>query len=391
MATPLQETEPLDSAAAIRGRARELGFALCEVGPASSSPFKAAFMRWLAEGHHGEMAYVADHAEVRVDPAQLLPGAVSVICVADWYATQAIDAAEAKHSGRIARYAWGRDYHKVMRRRLFTLADAMRQSFPEGAFRVTVDTAPTFEREHAARAGLGFIGKHTLTIHPRLGSWLLLGCIFSTVRLHEDAPATAEPASHALATLGDRVPGCANCTRCIDACPTDCIRPYQLDADRCISYLTIEHRSTIAPGLHAAMGDWLAGCDICQDVCPYNRAMDRRMEGAESGPGLMTSATVPLDFRPRPELAAGLDPFEVVRWTEEDRLRAVGGTALTRIKLEPWKRNAMIVLTNRAMDAQDQAISREVEAVLIDMAEAPDGSDMLRQTARQCLARLRDS
>jgi len=374
----------LTDAGAIRGRADELGFAACEVGPAAPTAFAAVFERWLGEGRHGEMSYLAEQASIRMNPAELLPGAKSVICVADWYGGVDARSADGRggHRGRIARYAWGRDYHKVIRKRLFTLADELRADWPDESFRVTVDTAPTFEREHAGRAGLGFIGKHTLTIHPTLGSWLLLGCIVTTASIHEpDRPAPDGPA---LATLGDQLPGCADCTRCIDACPTDCIRPYELDAERCISYLTIEHRSPIDPALHAAMEDWIAGCDICQEVCPYNR----RQVPLKQASSLPYSAATPLDYRPRPEVAGGIDPYEVLQWSEEDRLAAVAGTALTRIKLDAWKRNALIVLTNLALREDDPNARRRARDAMATLAADPGQAAMVIETARQCLDRL---
>ena len=140
----------------------------------------------------------------------------------------------------------------MIKKRLFRLADLLRERWPDHHYKVAVDTAPILEREHAMRAGLGWVGKHTLIIHPRLGSWLLLGQIVTTLDIQPDEPA---------------IDHCGTCTRCIDACPTNCIEPYQLDAQRCISYLTIEHRSLIDHEFHSAMGDWIAGCDVCQEVC----------------------------------------------------------------------------------------------------------------------------
>ena len=160
------------------------------------------------------------------------------------------------YQGRIARYALGDDYHEIIKDRLHVLADWLRQIAPDAQTRAAVDTAPVLERELAGLAGIGWVGKNTCVIHPRVGSWLLLGQIITTLSLSADEP------------MPDH---CGTCTRCIDACPTDAItQPYQLDASRCISYLTIEHRGEIPTEFHGPIGDWLYGCDICQDVCPHN-------------------------------------------------------------------------------------------------------------------------
>ncbi|HEX7010591.1 MAG TPA: tRNA epoxyqueuosine(34) reductase QueG, partial [Phycisphaeraceae bacterium] len=278
--------------------AQQLGFALVGIAPAQPSEHAETVRQWISEGRHGEMHYLAEHLDLRLDPARLLPGARSVIAVADLYhhPSQAPAEAEARPSsasgdsplprgrvrGRVARYAWGEDYHKVIKKRLHQMADALRERFPDAAFRCTVDTAPALEREHAMRAGLGWVGKHTLLIHPRHGSWTLLGLILTTLAIQDSAQAgfpgrTVVPADH-----------CGTCTRCIDACPTQCIENPDLtgrraiDATRCISYLTLEHRGPIDPSLHRAMGDWIAGCDVCQEVCPFN-SEDRLLRVPEKG------------------------------------------------------------------------------------------------------------
>ncbi|RMH11536.1 MAG: tRNA epoxyqueuosine(34) reductase QueG, partial [Planctomycetota bacterium] len=229
--------------------------------PAEPSRQGDALRRWLKRGEHGSMAYMARYTDVRTDVRLLLEGARSVVMVADLYATRGAAPDESRSGfGRVARYARGRDYHKVIKKRLHQLSDELAGQYPGHRFRTFVDTAPVLERELAARCGIGWQGKHTLTIHPQLGSYLLLGGIVTTLEL-EPPPEQPKAVDH-----------CGTCTRCIDACPTQAIRPYHVDARKCISYLTIEHRGTIDPEFHEPMGDWIFGCDVCQEVCPHNSA-----------------------------------------------------------------------------------------------------------------------
>ena len=275
-------------------RARALGFAHTGICAATPTTFDRALQAWLDDGRHGSMAYLDRHREVLRDPAGLVPGARSIICVADQYATGARDA---PGPGRIARYARGRDYHKVIRKRLHTLADALRETWPDATFRACVDTAPLLEREYAARTGIGAIGKHTLLLRPGTGSWLLLGELVTTAELAStrDDPALHDP--------------CGTCTRCIDACPTDAITPWSVDARRCIAYLTIEHRERIDPADHAAIGDWIFGCDICQEVCPHGTPTRRGRR----------SAVIPDDYAPRRDR---FDLRDVLAWDADARLDA---------------------------------------------------------------------
>ncbi len=309
---------------------RALGFALAGVAPAAPSAHAEFFRRWLADAKHAGMEWLGRNVEVRLDPGLLVPGARSVIMVADQYATRGEHDRAGLPSlepgatpGRIARYARADDYHDLIKRRLHALCDALRDRFPAETFRACVDTAPLMEREHAARAGLGWVGKHTLLIHPRLGSWLLLGGVVTTLDIEPSPGSALEP---------DR---CGTCTRCIDACPTSAITPYSVDASRCISYLTIEQRTPIEdPALRAGIGDWLFGCDICQEVCPHNSA---RPEGG--GAPLLGA------YSPRFE---ALDAREVAAWTDEDRRETLVGSAMKRANLEMLRRNAAIVLENAA-------------------------------------------
>lgn len=352
--------------------AQPLGFALVGVAPAELTGHEAFLRDWLSKGLHGEMAYLAEHLSQRIDPTVLLPGAKSIICVADRYAARAPEASTAAPSnphGRVARYAWGDDYHQTIKKRLFTLADVLRERFGAGhQFKVTVDTAPVLEREHAMRAGLGWIGKHTLLIHHRLGSYLLLGEIVTTLAIE-----TSGDADYPL-PLRPGTDHCGTCTRCIEACPTRCIASegYALDASRCISYLTLEHRSLIAPDLHNAIGNWVAGCDVCQEVCPHNR------------PGEARDEPVRAEYEPRPGVAGGLNLLELLNWSAEDRQRTFTRSALKRMKLEMVKRNALIAAGNHLARQDHPALRARITELAKDEAEHP----LVRETARQVLARL---
>lgn len=350
--------------------ARAAGFEGVGIAPAGLVPRAEYLQAWLERGWAGEMAYLARWRELRADPRLLLDGARSVIVVAHVYghgggggaqgagfgvqgagfredgtegesgrggegeknsleaSAKSCEGAPSKIPnpksavGRIAQYAWGRDYHDVMRKKLHGLVDALRQELDEPfAARVCVDTAPILEREWAAAAGVGWIGKNTLAINARLGSFFFLGEIVTTLELSPSAPA---------------VDHCGSCTRCLEACPTGAlVAPYEMDARRCISYLTIEHRSEVPTELRGLMGDWLYGCDICQDVCPHNRKAPATTE-AEYAPGANP-------LTPRANLDA------VVAMTQDEYQRAVNGSAMQRASLEMLQRNAAIVSANAAV------------------------------------------
>ena len=305
-------------AAGVKARARALGFDLVGIADAGPSRFRQYFRDWLDEGQAGGMRYLEGRFDERTDPATYLPGAQSVVCVAINYHVPLEEVPESQrpHHGRIARYALGDDYHELIKSRLHALADWMRETVPEAQTRACVDTAPVMEKELAARSGIGWLGKNCCLINPKIGSWLLLGEIVTTIALPPDAEATDH---------------CGTCTRCIDACPTQAIiAPYQLDARRCISYLTIEHRGPIAPEFHTAIGDWLYGCDICQDVCPFNRDP------------LVTS-----EQHLKPRFAGGtLNAAEVAGWSLDEFRQAFRHSAVKRLKLPQLQRNVQIVLNN---------------------------------------------
>ena len=377
---PAAEYAPDAAARRVYELGEQLGFAATGITDARSSEHVEHIRRWLSRGSHGEMGYLENNLHVRIDPDLLLKGACSIICVADRY----FDASgEAGHHaeisrGRIARYAMGEDYHKIIKKRLHTLADELSKVFPEETFRTAVDTAPTLEREHASRAGLGWQAKNTMLIHPRLGSYLLLGQIVTTLKLtpsrDADWPGLTEPP----------VDHCGSCTRCIDACPTRCIDPagYSLDASRCISYLTIEHRSLIDAEFHGRMGDWVAGCDVCQEVCPHN--IKRKTD-----PGVPTSVgmTLPMpnpDYQPRTDWLAGPPLLELLGWTEDDRRSAFRGSALKRIKLDMMKRNALIAAGNILRQREAPPLRRRIA----ELAADPSESELVRATAGEVLRRL---
>jgi epoxyqueuosine reductase len=342
------------------------------------------------------MEYLARNAEVRKRPELLLPGAKSVIVVGDLYrarevvgragvASAATEEERRTHTpapslgegesdardevqvlGRIARYAQGRDYHKVMKKRLHELCDALAAEHPGAGFRAFVDTAPVMERELALKAGLGWIGKHTLLIHPRLGSYMLLGGVMTTLEI-SDAAAKVEP-DH-----------CGTCTRCIDACPTEAITAYSVDARRCISYLTIERRGEIDESLQAKMGEWIFGCDVCQEVCPHNSVRPAGSDVGVVGVGVGAAHEA---YAPARET---LDAIAVLRWTEEDRRRELAGTAMTRAKLEMLKRNALIVVGNAVVDMETRRVLRAAVLAVVDDVGA---SAELVALAQRVLERL---
>ena len=222
-----------------------------------------------------------------------------------------------------------------------------------------MDTVPLLERDLARGAGLGRIGKHTLLIEPKKGSWAVLGVLLTTVPFEMDTPLDEDP--------------CGTCTRCIEACPTDAIEPWKVDARRCISYLTLEHRSAIPAELHEGLGDWLAGCDICQEVCPHNQPTAARASTSHAEA-----------FEPSRQ---GFDLLEVLGWTEEDRRAAFQGSALKRVKYDAFKRNALILLTNQVCQGDLEAKSTLLEQ-LHAIEQNESASEVLRETARVCRMRL---
>jgi len=302
--------------ASVKALALELGFDRAAIGPAAPPDHGPEFRRWVEVGHAGTMAYLERRLGERLDPGRVLPGAASIVCVAlNYYQGEAADPSWEP----VARYAWGRDYHDVMTPRLERLGAHLREAGGARS-RAYVDTGPVLERDLAARAGLGWIGKNTMLLHPALGSWFFIGVLLTTAELAHDAP------------LPDR---CGSCRACLDVCPTQAfVAPYLLDARRCISYLTIEHRGPIEPERQDGMGPWQFGCDLCQSVCPWNRKAPVTREG---------------DFFP-----AGPYPGAeaVLEMSDAEFRRRFAGTALLRPKAAGMRRNAAIALAN-ARPAKD--------------------------------------
>ena len=256
----------------VLAHARALGFDLAGIAPVGSPEHFDAFETWLAAGHHGEMAYMRTRTNLRADPNQLAPGAHAIVVVGANYHAGPLPEPPAPSHGRFARYSWADDYHDAIKSALCNLDAFIRERSGRLALgRVCVDTAPFLERDFAAQAGLGFIGRNTCLITPGLGSWTFLGALLVPEplgRLSATDAGTALPTPRRAS-----VAECGRCTRCLDACPTGAlVAPYVLDARRCISYLTIELRGPIPRELRTRMGNWVFGCDICQEVCPYNRA-----------------------------------------------------------------------------------------------------------------------
>ncbi|HET9579098.1 MAG TPA: tRNA epoxyqueuosine(34) reductase QueG [Usitatibacter sp.] len=299
---------------------RELGFDAVAIAGTELAEEEARLLEWLGRGWHGEMDYMARHGARRARPAELIPGTVSVISVRLDYGPR--DAREAQaildDPGRafVSRYALGRDYHKVMRAKLQALADRMTAELGPFHYRVFSDSAPVMEVSLAVRSGLGWRGKHTLLLAREAGSLFFLGELFVSLDLARDAPVSAH---------------CGTCERCIEACPTRAIvAPYQLDARRCISYLTIEHHGVIDEDLRPLMGNRIYGCDDCQIVCPWNK---------------YAQATRVADFAVRNGLdAAAL--VDLFAWTAEEFDRRLEGSAIRRIGHERWLRNIAVALGN---------------------------------------------
>src|SRR6185295_8883246 len=336
----------------IRQWGRELGFDAIAVAGTELAEEEARLLDWLDRGWHGEMEYMARHGARRARPAELVPGTVSIVTARLNYTSpgtrDAWETLDDPASAFVSRYALGRDYHKVMRAKLQALADRMTAELGTFHYRVFSDSAPVMEVSLAQRSGLGWRGKHTLLLSRDAGSLFFLGELFVALDLARDEP------------VGDH---CGTCERCIEVCPTQAIvAPYQLDARRCISYLTIEHHGPIPEELRPLMGNRIYGCDDCQLVCPWNK--------------YARAANDP-DFAVRNALdRASL--VELFAWTEEEFMRRFEGSAIRRIGHERWLRNIAVALGNAATSA-------EVVAALQSRAGHP--SALVREHVSWALAR----
>ncbi|MEO8464238.1 MAG: tRNA epoxyqueuosine(34) reductase QueG [Gammaproteobacteria bacterium] len=317
--TKLTAAQLDELSASIKQLGRGLGFTKLGVAATSLAEDEILLERWLAAGRHGEMAYMERHGTKRSRPGELVPGTVRVISVRmDYLRAESRDARSTlgdPRTGYVARYALGRDYHKVLRARLQRLADAIAERIGDFGYRVFVDSAPVLEKALARNAGLGWIGKHT-NLLDRDGSWFLLGEIYTDLPLPPDAPVTEH---------------CGSCHACIDVCPTRAIvAPYELDARRCISYLTIELRGSIPEPLRAPIGNRIFGCDDCQLFCPWNK---------------FAHASEVDDFAPRHALD-GTRLVELFAWSEAEWQVRTTGSAIRRAGYEGWLRNVAVALGN---------------------------------------------
>jgi epoxyqueuosine reductase len=355
----------------IAERAYALGFSLCGVAPLERFPEYAAFGEWLDRGYGGAMRYLEDPR--RRQPEHVLAGARSAIVCALNYNTPHPYSSEAPGPesdrgarGWISRYAWGRDYHEVLWERLNALADALKERFPEPhQSRAYADTGPVAERLFAKYAGLGWLGKNTLLLNEKMGSWFFLGVIFTTL---EFSPSLAR----------DEMPPadlCGNCRQCLDACPTGAfVEPYVMDARRCISYLTIELRGNVPEEFRERIGENVYGCDICQEVCPYNRDAP--------------VATIP-DFEPR-EFKPNESLFEPrLEWLagmgEEEFRGKFRGSAMKRTKWQGLVRNACIALGNAKLQRGSSEHTR-----IVELLRRLEGSSeaVIAESARWALSRI---
>ena len=346
----LSRSDLAELAATIKQEGAALGFQQVGISDTDLAGAEKRFEAWLEQGLHGEMAYMSRHGRKRTRPAALVPGTVRVISVRmDYWPASSVSVGamlDVPGQAYVSRYAVGRDYHKVLRQRLRRLARSIQDHIGMFGYRVFVDSAPVLEKPLAQKAGLGWIGKHTNLINPKAGSWFFLGELYTDLPLPVDEP------------IEDL---CGTCTACIEVCPTRAIvAPYVLDAQRCISYLTIELRGNIPEDLRSSIGNRIFGCDDCQLACPWNK-FARPSEEA--------------DFSPR----HGLDEATLValfRWSEEQWSAKTRGSALRRAGYEGWLRNIAVALGNGPN-------SREVVDALRERAEHP--SAIVREHVRWAL------
>ncbi len=315
--------------ARLKSTARQLGFTMCGICPAAAPTSMDKFDEWLNSGYAGQMHYLSDRREAYQHPKHVLEGVRSIVMLALPYATEPPHPT-ATGTGRVSRYAWGElDYHDVIRERLHQLADDFREVAPAAITRGVVDTAPLLEREFAQLAGLGWIGKNTLLLSKHAGSYFFLAALLTDQELAYDRPHATDH--------------CGTCTACLDACPTDAfVQPYVLDATRCISYLTIELQDVIPAELRPDIGDWAFGCDVCQDVCPWNHDAPRSAEPT---------------FAPQKSLNP-LELTELFGLDEQTFRTRYRRTPLWRSHRRGLLRNAAIVLGNQRPTSAVSALAK---------------------------------
>jgi epoxyqueuosine reductase len=353
----------------IKEKAYELGFDLIGIAPATRAPHANAYASWVDAGYAATMGYLTRDVARRQDLRHALPGACSVVVVGLSYfvANPPADLWNDPSRGRIARYAWGLDYHDVMTPRLHQLADfILRETRRQVEHRVYVDTGPVLERDFAAQAGLGFIGKNTCLISPMMGSYLFLGEILVNLELDYDQPA-ADSGARIEFPSNRRVGTCGACTRCLKICPTHAFpAPYVLDSNRCISYLSIELKGSIPPELRPLMGNWIFGCDECQSVCPWPRRF----------------------ARPTPQDFLRLDPDQVaprlldlMRLSDDEFRTRFRRTPLWRAKRRGLLRNVAVALGNWGDPQTIPTLQRALD----------DPEPLIREHAAWALARIQMS
>ena len=339
-------------ACSIKDWGRELGFQKVGIAGVELPADERRLEAWLAQGRQGDMQYMGRYGTRRTRPAELVPGTLRVISARMDYRAPGADPVtvltDAK-LGYVSRYALGRDYHRLVRARLARLAARIAEAAHAVGYRAFTDSAPVLEKALARDAGLGWIGKHTNLLDRQDGSWFFLGEVFTDLPLPPDAPVTAH---------------CGSCTACLDVCPTQAIvAPYELDARRCISYLTIEHHGPIPVEFRAAIGNRIYGCDDCQLVCPWNR---------------YAKLTAEPDFAVR----HGLDAPQLVElfaWSEEEFLRRTEGSAIRRVGYERWLRNVAVALGNAPPSAD------VIEAL---RSREHDPSELVREHVRWALEKV---
>ena len=342
----------VDAKSLLAAKARELGFALCRVARCGPPPHGEDFVRWLDAGWAGEMSPWLERGKAkRLDPQAVLPGARSVVVLAmNYWQGPRTGAQSRADAGRVARYAWGDDYHDLIETRLRALDGFLQEH--GGRQRYYVDTGPVLERDFAAEAGVGWQGKSTMLLHPELGTWYFLAELLTTLDLEPD-----EPVRHR----------CGRCTRCLDACPTGAIRrdrPFQLDARLCISYLTIEHKGAIPLELRPLMGDRIYGCDDCLDACPWNRFAQVSREAT---------------FQARPA-TAGMPLRDFLAMSDEDFRAAFKGSPIKRTKRRGLLRNVCVALGNVGTAADLPALERA----------AGQEEELVAEHARWAIARIHE-
>jgi len=314
------DTELAELAADIKRWGRELGFQQIGISDGQLAEHEQHLQDWLAKGYQGDMAWMAAHGNKRSRPEELLPGTRRVISARMDYLpadTQQIKVLKQPEKAYVSRYALGRDYHKLIRKRLAELAKRIEARIPSTSQRAFVDSAPVMERPLAEKAGLGWVGKHTLLINSTAGSWFFLGELLTNLPLPIDE--SEEPNQ------------CGSCNACLKVCPTDAFpTPYSLDARRCISYLTIENKGAIPEEFREPMGNRVFGCDDCQAICPWNK---------------YAKTTRETDFLPRHGLDNS-DLNDLFQWTEAEFLQRTEGSAIRRIGYEGWQRNLSVGLGN---------------------------------------------